>query len=103
MIVSVIIVNYNTFALTSGCIRSVLAYTRDVTYEIILVDNASTEKDASLFLVEFPHIKLIRSNKRGGFAYRHNIGIRQASEEYILLVTRHTLRRGHPSTTRANH
>lgn len=89
--VSVIIVNYNTFTLTSECIRSVIAYTRDISYEIILVDNASTEKDASLFLTEYPHIKLIRSEKNGGFAYGNNLGIRQATGEYILLLNSDTL------------
>ena len=43
MDVSVIIVNYNTLGLTSDCIESIIAQTSAVEYEIILVDNASTD------------------------------------------------------------
>lgn len=43
MDVSVIIVNYNTNELLAQCIHSVIEYTRDVAYEIIVVDNNSNE------------------------------------------------------------
>lgn len=89
--VSVIIVNYNTFALTSNCIRSVIDKTRGVGYEIILVDNASVECDAIEFLKEFPSIKLIRSTTNGGFAHGNNLGIEIASGEYILLLNSDTI------------
>lgn len=91
MKVSVIIINYNTFALTSNCIRSVIDKTRKVEYEIILVDNASAECDADEFLKEFPSIKLIRSTKNGGFAYGNNLGIEVASGQYILLLNSDTI------------
>ncbi len=44
MQVSIIIVDYNTFNLTSNCIRSVIQFTKETEYEIILVDNAVEEK-----------------------------------------------------------
>ncbi len=91
MKVSVIIINYNTFALTGNCIRSVIEKTRGVGYEIILVDNASVECDASEFLKEFPTIKLIRSTINGGFAHGNNLGIEMASGEYILLLNSDTV------------
>ena len=43
MDVSIIIVSYNTEKLTASCIRSIVKYTRDVDYEIIVVDNGSTD------------------------------------------------------------
>src|SRR5260221_1582740 len=91
MQVSIIIINYNTFTLTSNCIRSVIEYTGDVDYEIILVDNASTECNPETFLKEFPQIKLIKSPVNGGFAYGNNIGIEKASGDYILLLNSDTL------------
>jgi GT2 family glycosyltransferase len=90
-LVSVIIINYNTFELTSNCIRSVIAFTKNTPYEIILVDNASTEKTPELFLNEFPSITLIRSPKNGGFAYGNNLGIEKAKGEIILLLNSDTL------------
>ncbi|MCB0715772.1 MAG: glycosyltransferase family 2 protein [Chitinophagaceae bacterium] len=89
--VSVLIINYNTFILTSNCIRSVIKHTQLPDYEIIVVDNASTERDPKEFLIEFPTIKLIQSTKNGGFAAGNNLGIEQASGEYILLLNSDTI------------
>ena len=89
--VSVIIINYNTFALSGNCIRSVIANTNGLDYEIILVDNASTEVDPALFLKEFPSIKLIKSETNGGFAYGNNLGIVASTGEYILLLNSDTV------------
>ena len=91
MKVSVIIINYNTFALTANCIRSVIANTHHCGYEIILVDNASAECDAGKFLAEFPTIKLIRSDRNDGFAAGNNLGIGHSKGEYILLLNSDTV------------
>lgn len=90
MMVSVIVINYNTFSLTAACLRSVYTYSRRVPIEVILVDNASTECDASDFLLEFPALKLIRSDKNLGFAGGNNLGIEQAAGEHILLLNSDT-------------
>lgn len=88
--VSVIIINYNTFNLTSNCIRSVYKHTTTTNFEIILVDNASTECDAELFKKEFPVITLIRNPENLGFAKGNNLGIKHAKGEYILLLNSDT-------------
>ncbi|MFN3315581.1 MAG: glycosyltransferase, partial [Raineya sp.] len=82
---SIIIINYNTFSLTCKCIESILQYTQGVSYEIILVDNASTECDADKFLEFFPQITLIKSPENVGFARGNNLGLQYAKGEYILL------------------
>ncbi len=51
--VSIIIINYNTFTLTSNCIRSVIEQTHGAAYEIIVVDNASTEVEQTSFYKNF--------------------------------------------------
>ena len=66
MDVSVIIVNYNTKQLTSNCIQSIVDKTSGIKYEIILVDNASTDGSKDLFL-EDSRIKYIYSERNGGF------------------------------------
>ena len=91
MQVSIIIINYNTFTLTSNCIRSVIERTHNVEYEIILVDNASTENNPEIFLKEFPQIKLVKSTINGGFACGNNLGIERACGEYILLLNSDTI------------
>jgi GT2 family glycosyltransferase len=88
--VSIVIVNYNTFDLTCSCIESIRAKTSNVDYEVILVDNASTEKSPSLFLQRYPFIILITSKQNVGFAKGCNLGIKQANGKYILLLNSDT-------------
>ncbi|OQP50824.1 hypothetical protein A4H97_03085 [Niastella yeongjuensis] len=88
--ISVIIVNYNTFELTCNCIRSVIDNTK-CNYEIVLVDNASSECDARLFLKHFPDINLIQSKTNLGFAKGNNLGIQHTRSKYILLLNSDTV------------
>jgi GT2 family glycosyltransferase len=86
---SVIILNYNTFDLTCKCIESIVALTT-IPYEIILVDNASSECSPKLFKEKFPLIKLICNNENEGFAKGNNTGIKHAKGDYILLLNSDT-------------
>ena len=86
MNVSVIIINYNTFNLTCGCIESVLKFTSGLSYEVILVDNASTECSPDLFAEKYPSIKLIKSSTNSGFTAGNNLGIEHATGDIILLL-----------------
>ena len=90
MDISIIIINYNTFELTSKCIESLYKYNDSFSYEIILVDNASSECDTNLFLDKFPDINLVISEINLGFAGGNNLGIKQASGDYILLLNSDT-------------
>jgi len=89
--ISIIIINYNTFQLTCSCIESIYRLTTGVTFEVILVDNASTEIDASNFLKLFPQIKLAKSPLNKGFAGGNNLGIELATADYILLLNSDTI------------
>ncbi len=86
MQVSVIIINYNTFRLTCEAIASIQAQTHGVSYEIVLVDNASTECDAELFVKKFGDgITLVRNPDNSGFAKGNNLGIKHSTGDTILL------------------
>jgi GT2 family glycosyltransferase len=89
-LVSIIIVNYNTFQVTCNCIQSVLRHTKKIPFEIILVDNGSTDCDSHLFLKQFPLIKLIQSTVNVGFSKGNNLGIAHASGDFILLLNSDT-------------
>jgi len=90
MQLSIIIINYNTFSLTSKCIASIHEKLTGVEYEIVLVDNASVECDPILFKLKFPDIKLVTSETNTGFAGGNNLGIMHASGEYLLLLNSDT-------------
>lgn len=89
--VSVIIVHYNTFLLTSDCLRSLFGHTREVQLEVIVVDNGSKDRSAIELLQEFPQVRLITSPVNLGFAGGNNLGIQAATGEYILLLNSDTL------------
>lgn len=84
--VSIIIVNYNTFALTCSCVDSIIANTREARYEIIIVDNASSEGDPDQFVQRYPDIKLIRNTTNVGFGIANNQGMAVAKGTYFLLI-----------------
>lgn len=88
--VSVIIVNFNTFNLTCSCIESILKMTKEVSYEIILVDNDSSECDPTLFSNRFPELILIQSERNLGFAGGNNLGLKAASGRFALLLNSDT-------------
>ena len=90
MQLSIIIINYNTYSLTSKCIASIHQKLKDVEYEIVLIDNASVECDPQLFIQQFPDIKLIISETNTGFAGGNNLGIMHATGDYLLLLNSDT-------------
>jgi len=90
MQLSIIIINYNTFQLTCNCIQSIKEKLHELSYEIILIDNASSECDPNLFVEKFPDINLIMSPTNTGFTGGNNIGLAKAIGEYILLLNSDT-------------
>lgn len=78
MDLSIIIVNYNTCDLLRNCLNSIFASRGDFSYQVIVVDNASTDGSTAMVELEFPRIKLIASQVNGGFAYANNLGLRWA-------------------------
>jgi len=92
---SVVVLNFNTSTLLSNCIDSLCKNTRDIRFEIIVVDNNSTEKGSLKLLEEFeehPKItKIIRNTKNLGFANGNNLGIKSSKGRYILLLNSDTL------------
>jgi GT2 family glycosyltransferase len=88
---SIIIINYNTFETTCDCLKSLYKFNPKCSFEVLLVDNASSECDPNLFLEKFPTAKLIQSAKNLGFAGGNNLGLDHAIGEYILLLNSDTI------------
>lgn len=85
MDISVIIVSYNTQALTLQCIASVYAYTAGVRFEVIMVDNASSDDTVALVQARFPKVKIITNSRNAGFGTANNQGARVARGKYLFL------------------
>lgn len=90
MDVSIIIVNYNTKELTKNCIDSVFARTSGVSFEVILVDNASTDGSVELFEMD-DRIQFIGSEKNLGFGKANNLGYQYSKGKYLFLLNSDTL------------
>ena len=58
--------------------------------EVIVVDNASTQDEASVIAEQYPQVKVIRSPHNLGFAGGNNLGIKEAQGKYILLINNDT-------------
>ncbi len=89
--VSIIIVNWNTRDLLRECLRSVHAETRDVSFETIVVDNASTDGSPAMVAEEFPGVKVIANDANRGFAAGNNQGLAAATGRYALLLNSDTV------------
>ena len=89
-LVSIITINWNNNDDTSEMLKSLLRISYP-NYEIIVVDNYSTQCDASCLKMEFPEIRLVMSTKNLGFAGGNNLGLKYASGEYILLLNNDTV------------
>lgn len=90
MQVSIIIVNYNTKKITNDCIDSIISQTKDIEYEIILIDNASTDGSKEYF-EKRNDIKYIYSNENLGFGRANNLGAKEAKGDFLFLLNSDTL------------
>ncbi len=90
--ISIIILCYNNLEFTRACVDSVIRLSDYENYEIILVDNASTDgtRDFLKTLSGNDKIKTILNDNNEGFAEGNNIGIRRATGEYIVLLNNDT-------------
>jgi GT2 family glycosyltransferase len=88
---SIVIVNYKTRDLLRDCLRSVHASQGTFTYEVIVVDNCSSDGSVEMVKHEFPKVHLIASEIGGGYAYANNLGLRKARGRCILLLNPDTL------------
>lgn len=92
MDISIIMVNYNTLELTKNAIKSLIEKTKDISYEIILVDNDSKDGSHEYFsCLKLKNFKYIQSGKNLGFGKANNLGYKEAEGNYIFLLNTDTL------------
>ena len=88
--VSFITVCYNGFKDTCELIESLQTHVHSVSYEIIVVDNASREDEATKIKELYSDIVTLRSESNLGFSGGNNLGIRVAKGAYIFLINNDT-------------
>lgn len=82
---SIIIVNWNTRELLAGCLQSIYETTSDLDFEVIVVDNASSDGSPSVLRKRFPRVQLVENRENVGFARANNQAIALSRGRYLLL------------------
>lgn len=101
MDLSIVIVNWNTCGLLAQCLESLLGRAGALaelsprpsfppTYEILVVDNASTDGSAKMVRAHFAQVRLIANPSNVGFACANNQAVRKSSGRYVLLLNSDT-------------
>jgi N-acetylglucosaminyl-diphospho-decaprenol L-rhamnosyltransferase len=95
--VSVVIVSYNTVELTLRCLRQLLdSRTDDISFDVVVVDNASADGSADAIAERFPEVRLIRLAVNVGWGRAVNRGVVASSGRHVLFLNPDAAPAGHP-------
>lgn len=88
---SIIIVSWNTKEYLKGCLESVEKEKKELSCEVFVVDNASSDGSSEMVNIEFPQVVLHANEKNVGFAKANNQAIQKSRGKYILLLNPDTV------------
>jgi GT2 family glycosyltransferase len=89
--ISVVIVNWNTKALLLECLKSVFESIRDISFEVWLVDNASSDGSVQAVRNIYPSMLVIQNDRNLGFAAANNLAFKRMSGRYAVLLNTDTV------------
>lgn len=89
--VSIVIVNYNTKVLLCDCLDSIFSLTKRIEFEVIVVDNASSDGSETYVRERFPSILWVNSGSNLGFGRANNLGAERAIGKYIFFLNSDTI------------
>jgi GT2 family glycosyltransferase len=89
--ISVCFVNLNTKDLLRDCLKSIFEQKWQVSLEVIVVDNASTDGSVAMLRREFPQVKVIANPEYRGFAGGNNQAFAAAKGRYLLMLNTDTI------------
>lgn len=86
MDLSIIIVNWKVRDLLEKCIQSIFEQTKNISFEVFIVDNNSGDGSVKMVQKKFPQVDLRASTENLGFAKGNNLAIKKSRGKYILLL-----------------
>ncbi|MEH2324641.1 MAG: glycosyltransferase family 2 protein [Nostoc sp.] len=89
--VSIILVNYNGAEILADCLNSLEKFIDIPNYEIIVVDNASSDSSVKLISENFPEFRLLKQAQNSGFGAGNNAGVKVATGEFLFLLNTDTV------------
>lgn len=90
MDVTISIVTYNSKELLQRCLISIYKWTKGITFEVIVVDNASNDGTVAMIKKEFPHVICIANKQNNFYAKGNNQSLRIAKGKYFLILNSDT-------------
>ena len=91
MDLSIIIVNWNSAEYLNDCLASIYAETKDVAFEVIVVDNASFDGSREVAARYGPGVRFVQSEQNLGFARANNLGATYSSADSLLFLNPDTV------------
>lgn len=91
MKLSIIVVSWNTRDILADCLESVYRHPPTDPFELVLVDNASSDGSAEMVKTRYPQVRLVESGSNLGFAQGNNLAVPMCVGEYILLLNPDTI------------
>ena len=88
---SIVVVSYNTKEMTEACLSSLFENVGDLSVQVILVDNNSTDESVAMVKAKFPRVELIENAENCGFAAANNQGFSISTGDYVLLLNSDTV------------
>lgn len=91
MDITIVIVNWNTCKILKDCLDSIYPETNNLLFEIIVIDNASSDDSVEVIKRDYPQVILIENSHNRGFAAANNQGLDIAKGRYVLLLNSDTI------------
>jgi GT2 family glycosyltransferase len=88
--ISVIVLNWNGMKWLQNCLSSILRQDAGEDFEVLLVDNGSTDDSVQYVEANFPSVKVVQLEKNYGFAKGNNRALNYAQGEYLVFVNTDT-------------
>lgn len=88
---SIVILSYNVRDLLLDCVKSIYEHTRDINFEVIVVDNASTDGSVEGVRKSFPQVRVIVNEENMGFSRGNNVGLRAAQGRAAIILNSDTI------------
>ncbi len=89
---SIIIVSYNTKDFLAECLESIKDnVSEEISYEVIVVDNASADDSVEYVKKHFPNVEMIASSENLGFSKANNLGVQSSVGRYVLFLNPDTV------------
>jgi hypothetical protein len=89
--VSIILLNYNSKIFLNDCLEAIKENTSYTNYEVIMVDNNSTDDSVTFVRTNYPWVFIIETGENRGFSAGNNVGIQRTDGEYVFLLNTDTI------------